>query len=852
MRTQLRETWTISGSDRGHFLVDFVASSRQIGDTEHWSISLLGSSVLRLLLFASVLASVALIGPAFAAPVGAEKTIAAPIAPVVIGAARIGRPDQRAERASAALLAVDAPRDRALAQIIRGMARYEQGDWGAAADDLLQVTDSPAAINDLALFYGAEARFHQGRYADAQAVYTQLIKQHPRSVWRHRARFRIGDCERGRGRLRQASTQWAQADEMYPEFTHQVALGYARAITERLRDRNDQAAARLRLLIASYPNDPLTVTARRTLRELEEAGASPPRRSAREIYQTGDSLRRRKFFEDALMAFEGLLINPKASAGVRNNARIQIGRTLLQMERHAESLATFAQLAKDTLRAPAWHRRAQYWMSQALSRMGRLDEAAKAYAESKPNPKALDPEARMSLGEMYFHGGGYREAAAQFLELAKRRIGNTRWYLAWLNYRLGRYSQARDAFARLSRGSKFNRARYSYWAARSHGQLGEFDAAQTVYTRIATQTPNSYYAYQARARLAEMGRPLPPIVEQPCQGDACDPAGPSDDAVTPLGLLTGRHPNVPGLREAYELAAIGEVRQAKWRLRAIRDEQTSYARAGRPGGWRFMFKPYVDNRKDEERAEWARLIVPKDDAVKRSRAQVDALRSASRDRQFRGQLRDAFLALGDWYYVRRMSYTEDDRVVDPPEDPAKNPLWRRRYGRAYRQLIEAKAAKYGLEPLLLWAFMTVESAYNPWALSRVGARGLMQVMPHTGALIADRMAWRNFGTALLFEPEVVIEMGAWYVHQLLEKFDGQLPFAIAGYNAGPHRVASWLDAKGGLPMDEFIEEIPYNEARAYTKKVLKHLMLYRRIYEGRSDWPVSQVIDPRYKDNINF
>lgn len=808
--------------------------------------------MLRVFFIVCALAVAAPIGSAIAGPVGADKTISAPIAPAVIGAARVGRLDERAQRAGAAMAAAKTPRDVALARIIRGMARYAAGEWASAADDLLQVGRSPTAINDFALFYGAEARFHQGRYVDALAAYQRLLKRHPRSVWRHRARFRVGDCERGRGRLKQANAQWAKADEIYPEFTHQVALGFARADAERLRDRNTQAAARLRRLVALYPNDPLTQVARRTLAELEAAGATPPKRSPREIYKTGTSLRKRKYFDEALLAFQGLLSNPKAGSGVRRNARIQIGRTLLQMERHAESLATFHQLAKDTQRAPAWHRRAQYWKSKALSRMGLLKAAAAAYAASKPNPEALDPEARMNVGELYFHGGGYREAAAQFLELAKKRLGNTRWYLAWLNYRLGRHRQARDAFLRLRRGSKYNRARYAYWAARAHGHLGEFDAAQALYTRIATQTPNSYYAYQARARLDEMGRPLPPIVANPCQADACDPAGPSDDAVTPLGALTRRHPDVPGLRQAYELAAIGEIRQAKWRLRAIRDEQVAYYRAGRPGGWRFMFKPYVDNRKDEERAEWARLINPKDDAVKRSRSQVEALRSASRDRTFREKLRESFIALGDWYYVRRMSYSESDRVVDPPEDPEKNPRWRMRYGRAYRALIEAKAAKYGLEPLLLWAFMTVESAYNPWALSRVGARGLMQVMPHTGALIADRMAWRNFGTALLFEPEVVIEMGAWYVHQLLTKFDGQLPFAIAGYNAGPHRVASWLDHKGSLPMDEFIEEIPYNEARAYTKKVLKHLMLYRRIYEGRSDWPVSQVIDPRYKDNINF
>lgn len=776
---------------------------------------------------------------------------AAPIDPAVVRAGQTEAIAERAALADAALKSLASERDRALARVLRGLARVEQGDWAGAADDLLTAARGPIAIRDFALFHGAEARFHQGRYADAQALYTQLLKQHPRSVWRHRARFRLPDCERGRGRLPQALKGWGDADAMYPEFPHQVALGFARAEAERMRDRLKVAADRLRDLVKQYPNDPLTLTARARLELLEAAGARPPARTPNEIYETGTSLRRRKYFEAALTAFQGLLTHAKASAGLKRQARLQIGRTLLQMERHAESVATFEQLEKDSAKVPAWQRRAAYWKSQALSRMGELKAAVQAYARSQPDPENLSSEAQLNVAEIYFHGGGYEAAADQFVELVKKRVGSLRWFVAWSNWRLGRYEEARNAFLRMSRGSSYNRARYTYWAARAHGQVGEFDAAQALYQKIIQTSPDSYYAWQARARLTEMGRPPPPVHPNPCQDGACDPAGPSTDAVTPLSDLAARHPDVPGMVEAYELAALGEVRQAVWRLRAIRDEQLAWSRAGRPGGWRFLFKPYVDNRKDEERAEWARELKG-DTPPKRDREALDGLRGAARDRSFRDRLLEAFSALGDWHYVRRMAYTEADRVVEPPEEPANNPNWRRRYGRAYRPIIEAMAKKYQLDPLLLWAFMTVESAYNPWALSRVGARGLMQVMPHTGALIADRMKWRNFGTALLFEPEVAIEMGAWYVHQLLEKFDDQLPFAIAGYNAGPHRVAAWLDAKGHLPMDEFIEEIPYNEARAYTKKVLRHLMLYRRIYEGRSDWPVAQVIDPRYRDNINF
>jgi len=148
--------------------------------------------------------------------------------------------------------------------------------------------------------------------------------------------------------------------------------------------------------------------------------------------------------------------------------------------------------------------------------------------------------------------------------------------------------------------------------------------------------------------------------------------------------------------------------------------------------------------------------------------------------------------------------------------------------------------------------MTVESKFNLWAISHADARGLMQVMPQTGALVAGRMSFNHFGTALLYEPEVAVEISVWYVSQLLEKFHGQLPVAIASYNAGPHRGAAWLQVKGHLDMDEFIEEIPYAEARAYTKHVLKYLAVYRRIYQGEAGEWIQQKIDPAFEDNINF
>ncbi|MEO2163688.1 MAG: transglycosylase SLT domain-containing protein, partial [bacterium] len=101
-------------------------------------------------------------------------------------------------------------------------------------------------------------------------------------------------------------------------------------------------------------------------------------------------------------------------------------------------------------------------------------------------------------------------------------------------------------------------------------------------------------------------------------------------------------------------------------------------------------------------------------------------------------------------------------------------------------------------------------------------------------------------------PETSIRHGAWYFARLIEKFKGQEPLAIASYNGGPHNVQMWLKHKAHIPLDEFVEEIPFNQARRYTKRVLRYLGLFLHLYEGSEGLYLGQnlsgdiLVEPRY------
>jgi hypothetical protein len=123
---------------------------------------------------------------------------------------------------------------------------------------------------------------------------------------------------------------------------------------------------------------------------------------------------------------------------------------------------------------------------------------------------------------------------------------------------------------------------------------------------------------------------------------------------------------------------------------------------------------------------------------------------------------------------------------------------------AFDHLISQAAYQVNLDPLLIKSVMHAESAFNPNAVSRKGASGLMQLMPATA---------RRYGVSSRFDPHQNVMGGARYLSFLVDKFDGDLRLALAGYNAGENAVVE----TGGIP--------PYDETRRYVKKVLG---LYRQ------------------------
>ncbi|HWR16754.1 MAG TPA: transglycosylase SLT domain-containing protein [Terriglobales bacterium] len=135
-----------------------------------------------------------------------------------------------------------------------------------------------------------------------------------------------------------------------------------------------------------------------------------------------------------------------------------------------------------------------------------------------------------------------------------------------------------------------------------------------------------------------------------------------------------------------------------------------------------------------------------------------------------------------------------------------------------------------LDPYLVASLIRQESEFNPGAISRANALGLMQVLPDTGRQLAKETKLRGFQPALLLTPHTNMQLGTRYFKHLLEKFNGTPEYALAAYNAGSTRVESWLADGTYRDPQEFVESIPFTETREYVQAIMRNASVYKKLY----------------------
>ena len=679
-----------------------------------------------------------------------------------------------------------------------GRTFIARGMTADAERTLLRILTEYPDLADYALFHLAEHYAAGKRYPQAIGLYQRLISNYQSSSLVARASLRKAQALHDAGSFREAATAYEQALHEFPrsEQSPEAALGLGRAYAD-AGDLPASVSAYLDVLVR-YPGNGNDAEVEKALAALAVRGAPVRKLTADEQYERGKSLFRAMQYDKASESFRFALdldpVHPQ-----RADMMLRSGIALFNLGRRPEAASTLERLLKagfpDCRCAEALN-----WLGKSYSRLGLRDEAVETYLKLV----RLYPESDWSDDALYLTGNVYREAndmkkalkyyrrlAAEYPEssLADSAI----WWQGWAYYTAGDYRKAAQTFQELvSRyPTSFLVNQALYWQGRGAEKTGDRDKARRYYQRAVNRGPYTYYGYLAAERLAGKDLPVLTVADEPIMNelareesdlpqdrdqDLTELDGPpvwTDEAIVALS-------SYPAYRKTLELMYLGMKKEAAAELWSLQE-----LLPGRHGA----------------------LI----------------------------GLSKAFFELGDYYSSLIIVLRSFDRALERPSTRLPEDLWQLAYPQGYWQSIVSAARRYGLDPYFVAAIIREESQFRSDALSPAGARGVMQVMPATGAWIARMTGISDFDRMKLFDADMNITIGTWYLSYLMKRFKNDLYLVSAAYNAGPEVVATWAGSnRGAADPVLFVETIPYRETRGYVKKVLRNYAEYRRIY-ARTD-----------------
>jgi soluble lytic murein transglycosylase len=496
---------------------------------------------------------------------------------------------------------------------------------------------------------------------------------------------------------------------------------------------------------------------------------------------------------------ESELASIEASAGraFRSASDYRLrGDACFDANRNEAALAAYDEVLRRRDAAPRDRARAAAQRAETLFRLRRYADAVGAYAALPPK---LD--ARIGWARSIARSGDPLRGAKELAALAARNRGESaeraRWLAASLYAGEADLARAKPLFDALANKGRSEYAREARWQlAWSEFAAGRYANAAKRLSQVAAETADPLDALRARY----------------WRSRALERAGSAEFSALDAELARSYPLSYYGWRAGLRLAATPDASLA---ARPSAGLETGVGRARLP----------------ESEFERARILL---EAGYSERVRELLPQLASRARSRGDRLRLAQLATDADAYHEAQSIVVDAYAERLARGPAGDSLelwwhaWPAPHADWVRGSVIAETAR-GLPAELVYAIMREESGYRPAVISISGARGLLQLMPETARRVAEGVALPGFREDDLFEPRFNIRLGAAYLAELLQRFDGRLSAAIASYNAGPEAVSRWL-AASSEDDDVFVESIPYDQTRAYVKRVLRSMHAYRVLY----------------------
>ena len=652
---------------------------------------------------------------------------------------------------------------------------YEKGKkWAKGIEHYTLALSATYPLADYVIYHIAESYGQMKDNPNAIIWYQRLIDEHPQSVHFASAKYELGKVQYHAGNyaaaLKSFSALIADPKNSYArKATFEVAKTYAR-----LGDRKN-AQDTYQQLINANNADMIAQSSLNALQKL--VAAHPELQITRNQRMTHAMVRfNRGQLKSAISEFR------KAAAGHKDKitarATYYIGRAYHRQRKYDSALVTYNKIVS-LYPASGYLTRALYHSTLCYRRKGQPQLAEKHLIDfvEKYSWSALADDALYDLGWVQENEKLYDKAIASYRRLTTQythsdRLPRAYWRIGWIQFRNERYTDSIATFKTLQKGfphDSWAKAAH-FWIAKTYERQNRLKEAETVYSKIA-QASHWYYSGRAKEHLKRL-------------------RSKTDGSIKPEVLVAPRA-RVTVNSPAWKNIGSNKTPRVQqlMRLKLFEDALTE-------------LKGLIKRDNSNLRDDYYNLIL--------------CLEKLKKFQQAHG-------------YADRLSRFQP---LHGKNNAIPIELYRLLYPLYYTDLLQKHTTKYEIDPLFVASMIREESRYNADIVSYAGAIGLMQIMPANGPEFASRLKIPRFSTKMLYNPDINIQMGTWYMKSLMNQFDNNHALVAGAYNGGPGRMRRWIKAKQIPDLDEFIEDIGIDQTRRHIKKVIDSYIIYQQLYSN--------------------
>lgn len=663
---------------------------------------------------------------------------------------------------------------------IAGQTSRELGEPQAAAELLLPIAKGDHPLASWAKMSVAEC--YEGRdpvyslaLLDSLLAPSRDMQGWPGRASAERARARVLD-KLGRREDAIAAFERLGSDARDESAMVQVLLPLAELLAQGSETERVRAFSLVHKIALRFPDtragrrcDELASSLLKSLPEATRRDLTRPRPEDQLVH--ADALAGSLKYAEAASAYAAIENSAGSDHELACRARYGRAKALLDKRARAEGSVLMAEVATsctlDTDRR-AW---ARYLAGRAFSSLGQNALAIQQYEalELEAPSHSLADDALYRSAKVCHDMGDSVGLVARLNTIFTRypqgdMVPRARFALAWEAFSQG---DLQTAIATVSADPRDEatedlQGRSAYFRARWLGDAGEASAAIDAYAAAFERAPLAYYGQLAYSRLMQ----LAPARAKELVGRLAHARG--------VKLTFERRPELEsaGFKRVLALLSVGEVSLAQTELRGL---------------------GFTSDTADVELALLSVALLDRSDAPE--------------------------LAL-------EMARKHMPRLLQRAPKGGDVALYELAYPFAFAQLIEKAAKKEGAPAAFVRAVAREESGFNPDAVSRAHAYGLVQILLPTAKLLVKSKAERVRDPKALLRPELNLTLGARFMAGLASSFRNRYAMVPPAYNAGPAAVARWIRERGHEPLDVWVENIPYDETRGYTRRVLQSYGIY--------------------------